>query len=501
LSALRQLYAAHAPKELRRHYDAVIIGSGPGACAAAYRLAHGGRKVLVVERGDVFEPDVPPPNEEKGWYLNDHVAAGENASRFLGGQSRFYGAAMYRMRASDFAPRQHETGISPAWPFDYSTLEPYYGEAERLYSVHGDPPSDPTEPPRSASIPHGPLPHSPVVNGCVQRLQASGTVVSSIPRSIDYGPSGKCVLCPTCDAYACSLDAKFDAENSTLRPALGTGNLEVALRTECLRLLVEKGGDRVLGAVLNFNGAERAVYADQVLVGAGLTGTVQLLWQSRTAEHPEGIGNSHGNLGRNLGGHWTGFIFPLLSWRRQPANHTKTFSINTAYDGASDWPYPLGIVQVAGQMPYWRFSSRLTRLPARLLAQRSLMCFYMIEAIPDESSGHPITASGVGPRTDPRLALQTFEKARQRAAEAFRAAGYLVVARRGVPSLWHEVGTARMGVDPRTSVCNADGKVHGMTNLYLADASVLPSAGAVNTCLTIVAVALKTADAMLAAPR
>jgi choline dehydrogenase-like flavoprotein len=483
---------------LQPEYDAIVIGSGPGSSATTYRLALAGKRVLMLERGRVIEPHEPVAPNAIGRYLHDEVGPGENAAQFLGGQSKFYGAAMPRLRESDFAATQHESGVSPAWPFGYSTLEPYYAEAERLYKVHGDAAGDPSEPPRSAPFPHGPLPHSPVVSRVVERLTKAGTKVSSIPRALDYGEGGKCVLCPTCDGYFCQLDAKMDAENATLRPARRTGNVDVALQADVLRILTSDDGTRAIGVVVQWKGAEHRVMGTHIIVGAGLPGSMQLLWKSRTPKHPAGLGNANGMLGRHLGGHSTGMVFPLLSAFAIAPHHTKTFTVTSQYDGAADWDYPLGVVQVAGQLPYWRFTGRLMRIPAYLVARRSLMIFYMIEAVPSADSGYAITADGIGPKVDPTLSRNTFEKARQNAAAMFRAAGYPVIARRYDPVLWHETGTARMGNDPATSVCNANCEVHGIENLYVVDASVLPTAGAVNTCLTIVAVALKAGDAILA---
>jgi choline dehydrogenase-like flavoprotein len=483
---------------LKAHYDAIVIGSGAGGSAVAYRLALAGKQVLIVERGKELKPIEPVQAHSIGRYVNDEVNPGENAARFLGGQTKFYGSALYRLRESDFSAVEHETGISPAWPFPYSTLEPYYTEAERLYRVHGDPLSDSTEPPRSAPLPYPPLPHSAVVKPVVERLQAAGASVSAIPRGLDYGPQGKCVLCPTCDGYYCQLDAKWDAENAVLRPAIRTGNVDVLLHTHCKKILTDDAGKRASGIVIKHDENEYTVMGDHIVVAAGLPDSMMLLWQSRNQQHPAGLGNSSGNLGKHLGGHSVGIVFPFINWLGMPANHTKTFSISNYYNGAPHWKYPMGIIQVAGQMPYWRLASRLMRVPARMVAKRSLMCFFMIEAIPTAESGFKVTAESVSEKIEPVVSTQTFEKAREYAADIFRRAGYYVLARKNPASLWHETGTARMGNDPATSVCNSNCEVHDISNLYVTDASVLPTAGAVNTCLTIVAVALRAADAILA---
>ena len=167
----------------------------------------------------------------------------------VGGQTKFYGAAMYRMRENDFLGIPHEAGVSPAWPITYDDLEPYYCEAERIYSVHGASEGDPTEPPASFPFPHPPLPHTPLVAtlwiGYVVRHS-----LSSLPRALDYGPDGKCVLCSTCDAYYCRLDDKMDAETAALRPAINSGYVELMTRARCLRILTSEDGTKATGVLV-----------------------------------------------------------------------------------------------------------------------------------------------------------------------------------------------------------------------------------------------------------
>jgi choline dehydrogenase-like flavoprotein len=477
----------------QREYDAIVIGSGLSGSTLTYRLSQHGLKVLIVDRGEFLRQPLSSPNDVIGLHMKTF---GSNRS-FVGGVTKFYGAAMYRFREADFQAVQHEAGESPAWPISYRQLEPYYCEAERLFHVHGASDGDPTEPVRSESYPYPPLPHAPLVARMIDRLTDSGTQVSPIPRAVDYGPGGKCVLCSTCDAYYCRLDAKMDAEIAALRPAMKGGNVDVLTGTECTRILTDDSGIRATGVRVLQDGREWSIFAEKIAICAGLGPSAQLLIQSSSPTHPRGLGNSTGCVGRYYGGHITGMVFPLLSARKLPAMHSKTFAISTYYHGASDWPYPLGMIQAAGQIPFWEAVSWWQKPAARLIGERSLYCFFMNEAIPTAETGFEYDRHGQVVRVKPPLLnVRTVRKLRHVATEVFKRAGYAVV---GVDrrALWHTVGTVRFGLDPESSVLDANCKVHDLDNLYVVDASVLPSAGAVNTGLTIAALALRTGDAML----
>lgn len=473
-------------------YDAVVIGSGAGGSTLALRLARAGRRILVVERGDWFRPTQPDRND----YLYDLIAPGDGMS-YVGGRTKFYGAALYRFRESDFRETHHENGISPAWPFGYNVLEPYYAEAEALYRVHGSPDGDPSEPPRSSPYPHPPLPHDPAVAKVIARLAAKGIPAAAIPRGLDQGPGGACVMCAQCDVHFCSRDAKMDAETAALRPALATGLVDLMTLTECERILLTADGQRAEGVLLTRDGKQHRVLAPVVAVCAGAPGSALLLRRSHTDRHREGIGNNTGQLGRRVGAHSTGTFFPLISLGRLGARHTKTFALNLHYNGTSDWPYPLGVAQVAGQVPFWRLAGGFKRPIVREIADHSLTVIHMTEATPDEGTGWAFDGDRIGAYTHPRHQAKAYIRMRDLAAAAFGTAGYFVIKAPRPVEFWHETGGAVMGLDPQTSVVDAACQVHGVEGLYVADASVMPSAGAVNTGLTIIALALRTGDAIL----
>jgi choline dehydrogenase-like flavoprotein len=486
-----------------RGYDAVVIGTGLGGSTLAYRLARSGMHVMVLEKGDFLQLPPRRPDEPVGVYAKSFPdiverGTGPDGLNVVGGQTKFYGAAMYRMRESDFRAIAHEAGVSPAWPITYDDIEPYYYEAEQIYRVHGASEGDPSEPARSSPFPHSPLPHAPLVAILVDRLRQSGTPVSSIPRALDYGPDGKCVLCPTCDAYYCQLDAKMDAETAALRPALESGYVELMTRARCLRILTSEDGTRATGVLIERDGEQQTLYADVVALCAGVGRSAHLLLESRTPKHPQGLGNSSQCVGRYYGGHTAGMLFPMLSFTKKlPGMHSKTFAINAYHDGASDWPYPLGVIQSVGQMPFWNREvvAWWKRTAAKLVGERSLFCLYMTEALPTWETGFRFSEGRIVEIKPPVQNTATFEKLRLLAIDAFRRAGYKVVAPRH-QALYHPTGTVVFGADPRTSVLDLNCKVHDLEGLFVVDASVLPSAGSVNTGLTIAALALKAGDAI-----
>src|SRR3954470_18505648 len=155
------------------HYDVIVIGSGAGGGTVTYALAPTGKRILLLERGDYL------PREPQNWdpqalwldkrYHNSGMWTDADTGKkfspkqhyYVGGNTKFYGAILFRLRERDFGEVRHVDGISPAWPLDYHDFEPYYTRAEHLYQVHGVRGIDPTEPPRAAASPPPPISHEP----------------------------------------------------------------------------------------------------------------------------------------------------------------------------------------------------------------------------------------------------------------------------------------------------------------------------------------------------
>ena len=174
-------------------YDVIIIGTGAGGGTLARHLAPSGKRILLLERGDWLprEPqnwsdqDVFVDNRYVSpdtWYDAEGKPFQPGVHYFVGGATKMYGAALYRLRKEDFGELQHHDGVSPAWPISYDELEPYYTLAEQLYHVHGARGEDPTEPPSSAPYPHPAVSHEPRIQQLADDLAAAG--YTPVPRAV-----------------------------------------------------------------------------------------------------------------------------------------------------------------------------------------------------------------------------------------------------------------------------------------------------------------------------
>ncbi len=283
---------------------------------------------------------------------------------------------------------------------------------------------------------------------------------------------------------------RWTPEIACVRPALATGKVTLATRAECLQVLLAGDGKRASGVRLRQDGIESTVSAGCVAVCGGLLETPLLLRRSRSDRYPEGLGNTHGCLGRYMCGHSVATLLLVMGLRPLPPLHSKTFAIQSYYGPSGDWPYPQGVIQIAGQLPPYDQQAFV-----RALLSRSLVAFCIAEEASFRESGIDFIGDEMRPELiRPPVCARSLARLTRQAKRIFRRAGCKLVLRApGTNMGWHGVGTARMGTDPRTSVIDPDCRVHGFENLYVVDSSSLPSPGAVNTGLTLMALALRAA--------
>src|SRR5437773_1326835 len=177
------------------HYDVIVIGSGAGGGTLTHALAPTGKRILLLERGDFLPREIenwsPKAIWADGHYHNSEwtdAATGEKfapkQNYYVGGNTKFYGAILFRFREKDFGEIRHVDGTSPAWPMDYSDFEPYYTRAEHLYQVHGERGIDPDDPPATAPYPYPAISHEPRITQLDADLRRIGLHPFPLPNGI-----------------------------------------------------------------------------------------------------------------------------------------------------------------------------------------------------------------------------------------------------------------------------------------------------------------------------
>jgi choline dehydrogenase-like flavoprotein len=493
-----------------KRYDVVIIGSGVGGGAVALQLAGSGARVLILERGPVL------PREPQNWdpesvfvdlrYRSTETwTSGDRSFRpgqyyFVGGHTKFYGAAMFRFRERDFEAVEHEDGVSPPWPIKYADLAPYYDEAERLFGVRGTAGLDPTEPPRRAPYLHPAIPHEPVIAEVAERLKAQGLHPFPMPAAVDFGAGGTCVRCGTCDAFPCRVDAKGDAEMCLVRPALLQPNVQLRSEAMVERLITDDSGRRIVAAEVIESGVRHKVQGELFVLSAGAVNSAALLQRSATPRHPKGLANSSDVVGRHFMNHNCTGLMALHPFKHNDTKFPKTLAINDYYFGDADdggQGPPLGNLQLLGKlrepmlrgaMPRW-----MPRAVGRAMTARSVDWYVMSEDLPHPESTVRLNTDGSINLRWHRTNLNAHRRWVRKASGILRKAGYpLVLAKpfdMTTPS--HQCGTVRFGDDPATSALDPLCKAWDHENLYVVDAGFFPSSAALNPALTIAAQALR----------
>ncbi len=488
------------------NFDVVIIGSGVGGGAVARQLAGSKARVLLLERGPSLPREAQNWSPEavfcdrryhsnETWYADGRPFS-PGMFYFVGGSTKFYGTAMLRFRERDFDAVSHCEGISPAWPIAYSTLEPWYSEAERIFGVRGEAGIDPTEPPRSTGFSHAAVPHEPLLAEIERSLRGQGLKPFPMPSAIDSGPGGRCVRCTNCDGFPCKIDAKGDAETRLVRPALQAGNVELRTGAYVERLLTDPSGRRIVAVETVQEGVRSRISANLFVLSAGAINSAALLLRSANPQHPRGLANSSDTVGRHYMTHNTSALMALHPFKINTTRFPKTLAVHDFYFGDAQGAKPMGSLQLLGKIHEPMLRGKLAAVPKFLrsaLARRSVDWYAQSEDLPHPDSRITLRPDGAINLHWHRSNLSAHRRWVARCKQILRATGYPIVLSSsfGTDVVSHQCGTARFGGDPAHSVLDTLCKAWDHDNLYVVDASFFPSSAAVNPALTVAAQALR----------
>jgi choline dehydrogenase-like flavoprotein len=514
------------------HYDVIIIGTGAGGGTLAYRLAPTGKRILLLERGDYVprEPDNWNPRAvnvdgkyqtKESWLDQTGKPLHPHTNYWVGGNTKFYGAALFRLRERDFGELRHHGGISPAWPIGYADLEPYYAEAERIYHVHGVRGADPTEPPSEAPYPHPPVSHEPRIQQLAADFAAQGLRPFPVPLGIMLDEAdrrrSRCVRCATCDGFPCLVGAKSDAQVCCVDPALEHPNVELVTGAYVTRLETSASGREVTRVHVLLNGATETYSGDIVVVSAGAINSAALLLRSAGDRHPRGLANGSDVVGRHYMGHINSVLM-ALSRCPNPTVFQKTLAVNDFYFGSDEWDYPMGHISFVGKLDGITLSAGAPAIAPGwtldLMGKHSLDFWLTSEDLPDPNNrvtldrdGNIVLSYTPNNGEGHKRLIRRLERAmqEQRACpihgkechQGLFSRNLFIGQRIPLAGVAHQNGTIRFGRDPKTSALNADCRAHEVDNLYVVDGSFFPSSAAVNPALTIMANALRVGDHLI----
>jgi choline dehydrogenase-like flavoprotein len=433
----------------------------------------------------------------------------------VGGNTKFYGAALFRLRQRDFGELAHDGGISPGWPISYDDLELYYTKAEHLYHVHGERGVDPTEPWTSSPYRFPAVPHEPRIQQLHDDLARCGLRPFHVPLGImlDQSKPGtsRCIRCETCDGFPCLVQGKSDAHVVCVDPALEHPNVSLMTNARVTRLLTSPSGRRVTGVEVEYgSGKTNEVFgADVVVSSCGAINSAALLLRSANDRHPNGLANSSDMVGRHYMGHVNSVLL-AISKTPNPTVFQKTLALNDFYFGDPDFPYPMGHVSFEGKLDAVALSAGappfVPGMTLDVIARHSLDFWLTSEDLPDPDNRVTLDRDGnivlsYTPNNDAghKRLIRKLEGLLQRLdMHPHLVPRNLFVGNRiPLAGVAHQNGTIRFGRDPKTSALDINCKAHDLDNLYVVDGSFFPSSGAVNPALTIMANALRVGDHLL----
>jgi choline dehydrogenase-like flavoprotein len=528
--------------------NAIVVGAGAAGGIVAKELAVAGLSVVLLERGkwytanDCRKDDLrnqrttvlgnafgPEDDGNPRVWMDEgglpqialpSEGAYQNNAACVGGGTLSYGAQAWRYLPQDF--RMRSTYGAPAgssledWPISYDDLEPFYEKAEYEIGISGDYGGTPFHGPRRRPLPMPPL--SPnreftILEPAAKRLGLHPFHIPMARNSIPYNGRGPCMRCRWCCGFACEVDAKNGSQNTVIPIALNTGNCE--LRTGCMvkEILTDERGRARGVAYFDSDGHLKKQLSDLVVVSACAVESARLLLNSKSRLFPEGIGNRHDQVGRNLQGHhYTGAIGyfdfdtyddvgPGASIAICDYNHGTPGLYGGGMLANEFIRLPIHTVDhLPANTPRWGLGHKQAM---RAWHRRSIVIFGPTQQIPSADGrvtldpdvkdkwGLPVA------RFSGNVHPETFEIGEVQASRAeawLKEAGAIHTSLmagkpHSVSAGQHQAGTCRMGVDPHASVVNRNCQLHDVDNVFVIDSSVHVTNGGFNPALTIMAIA------------
>lgn len=506
-----------------KHYDFIIIGTGAGGGTLAFKLAQSGKKILILERGSflpaekenwdveqVFQKERYHANEV--WYDKAGNELHPGTGYWVGGNTKVYGAALFRLREKDFDKVIHKGGISPEWEVKYKDFEPYYAEAEKLYHVHGKKGLDPTEPERSSEYPYSKVSHEPRIQEIHNSLSEKGLNPFYVPLGIKLDETRKflseCIRCNTCDGFPCLVNAKADSDLVGIRPAIKSPDVTLLTNAKVNKLITDVSGKKIQFVETEIDGKTENFSAEIVILSAGAINSAALLLKSANGKHPNGLANSSDQVGRNFMKHQNGAILGLTK-KLNPTVFQKTLAINDFYWGEDGFDFPMGHIQLLGKSSKEMLKGDAPAMtPDKVLdemAKHSIDWWITAEDLPDPENRITLKNGSIQISYTENN-TEAYDRLLKRWTQVLKdiecgdkiiPCSFYLKKKIPLEGVAHQVGTCRFGSDPSKSVLDLNCKTHDVDNLYVVDGSFFPSSAAVNPSLTIMANALRVGDHLI----
>jgi choline dehydrogenase-like flavoprotein len=506
-------------------YEVIIVGTGAGGGTLAHTLANAGRRILLLERGNFLPRETENWTPEsvfvdgryispETWYDADGHPFQPQVHYFVGGATKLYGAALYRLRPQDFEELKHIDGVSPAWPISYADLEPYYTKAEWLYQVHGEHGTDPTEGPWSKQYPWPAVSHESRIQEIVDGMTAAGYHPFPAPCGILLDEADRarstCIRCTWCDGYPCLVHAKSDAETIAVRPVLDLPNVTLLVDAEVVRLETDDSGRTVTDVVVRRDGTEERYRAGVVVLSAGASQSAKVLLASAGDKHPNGLANGSDQVGRNYMFHNSKAVVALAKERNDTV-FQKTLALNDFYLGTDDYQWPIGNIQMVGKSnaeamkgeepkltllaPHWSLDEVAHHAVDFWLTTEDLPLPDNRVTLADDGNIRLVYESSNDEEAD-RLYHELKKMLNHIGMSEHHVLDKNFYMHMSIPiaGVAHQAGTCRFGEDPAASVLDANCRAHEVDNLYVVDTSFFPSIGAVNPALTAMANAIRVGE-------